>query len=453
MHPHRVPVLVLLLVLPLFACSEGGSEGQGSFPQMQEDSTIPAVEVVEAQQGSLPLSEDLSGVIRAENEVVIQSEISGRVEEVFVENGDSVNQGDKLIRMEDDQLQAQVRQAEANLRSAEASVKQSESSLRELEAQLERNENLAEDNPDAISELELETLRAQVAGARADLERAKAEKDSAEATLEERRNDLENTLVRAPVKGVVGRRNVEVGMQINSSRELFIIGDISRARVHVVLTERMLKDIEVGQRAIVRPDAIEGAEWEATVDRISPFLEDQSFATQAELELEQTDPRLRSGMYANVSILYGESQEATIVPNAVLDEDPATGRTGVFVSEELSPEHFENLAGGEEDSSAPLLTEPVPFEYREITIVARGRATSGIEGIEPGDFVIGVGQGLLSRDAEPEENRARAHLMSRDRLLEYQRLREEDLVDQFLERQQELIESMNAENDSDSSVE
>ncbi|MEL7061565.1 MAG: efflux RND transporter periplasmic adaptor subunit, partial [Acidobacteriota bacterium] len=312
---------VAILAVGSFGCADEESRRGRERPQ-------PAVEVVQARVGALPLEERLSGVVRAENQVAVRAEISALVTEVLVRTGDAVEAGEALVRLDAQGPRERLRQGEAAVRLAAAQAAEAEARVVELVAQVSRTRALADD--DLVSELALETQEARLEAARAAAAQAAARVDEARATAEERRADLAKTVVRAPVEGRVGRRRVEVGSQVDSSTLLFELGSLDNLVVEVPLTEEMLTVLREGQSALVRPS--DGGEpIRARLDRVSPFLSAGSFSTTGEIDLGDAGARLRPGTFVTVDILYGESERATLVPISALWEDPRTGMLGLYV--------------------------------------------------------------------------------------------------------------------------
>lgn len=410
--------------------------GCGSEPDQQDGrggrgaSVIPAVEAVQAQLGSLPLEERLVGIVKADNQVEIYPELTAPVANVHVQNGEFVDRGQRLVSLESRQFEEQHKQALASKRIAEADARQAEARLRELTLQLERTESLAE--KELVSDLDLETQRAQTDAARASFERAQAQVEQAAATVEERQTNLARTVIRAPISGTVGQRNAEIGMRANNNTQLFTIGNLDNVRVEVALTERMLSYIEVGQNARISSESFPDTSIVHPLSRISPFLEDVSFSTTGEIDLTNPAGLLKPGMFVNVDVYYGESRQATIIPNSALYEDPNSGAMGVFVATSLGLE----IPVAEQTSADDLapLSEPTPIEFVEIDIVAEGHDLTGISGINENAWVITLGQHLL----RGEKTQARVRVTAWDRLIAMQNLKREDLLEQFLEKQQEM---------------
>lgn len=382
----------------------------------------PYVEVVQSQLGSLPLQQRLSGVVQARNQVTIFPEISGRIVEVYVDNGDGVEAGDPLVRLDGRQVEEQLNQAQAQLRVQQAAAEQAKARLHELEVELGLTERLA--GREFISELEITRLRAQVDGARADYNRAQAVVEGAASTVEERRWQLSQAVVRAPVNGVVGRRNAEVGMRADTSTQLFVVGDLSEVQVRVNITERMMRSIQVGDRAEIRSEFFPDTVIDAELSRVSPFLRQGSFTTEATVDVSNPDGLLRSGMYVDVDVYYGGTDQTTLIPTSALREDPRTGRFGVFLAEDVDV--------GE------TLPDSTNIVYREVSVVGRGRTTVGVSGIPAGSWVVAVGHDLLARNmtgdrTDPMEARIRE--LAWDRLISMQELQQRDVLRSFMERQ------------------
>lgn len=373
-----------------------GCTGESGSRQNGAGGVVPAVEAVQARYGSLPLTQRLSGVVKAKNQVEIYPEVSAVIVEVYVNNGSIVERGQPLIRLRDKEFQERLRQARAGYQIAVAQLRQAEAQLKEIQAGLKRTEALAEQG--LASSTELETVQTQTISAEASVELAKARVEQAQATLEEREENLSQTVIRAPISGSVGNRNAEVGMLVSGSTRLFTLGQLDNVRVEVVLTDRMLSYIEENQRTEIHAPNAPAGSLSAPLSRISPFLHPVTHSTEAEIDLANPDGYLKPGMFVPVDIYYGESEQATLVPLSALYEHPATGVTGVYVSQvslDREPVNVGKLNGGQ---SVPL-TDPVPFEFTAVDVVAKGRMEAGIRGVEPDKWVVTLGQNLLGGES------------------------------------------------------
>jgi len=440
---HFRLTLVFLLVLGLTACGSSDEEEAWSGRSRGEAPT-PSVEVVQTQRGSLPLEQRLSGTVQARNQVSIYPEITARVEDVLAQSGDFVERGQPLVRLRDRTYREQVRQAEANVSIQRAQVRQAQAQLSELQSELRRIEQLAD--REFSSRQQLEALQAQVEGAEADVAAAEAQVEQAESTLSERQADLAQTVVRSPVTGRIGRRDVEIGQRVDGSSRLFDVGDLSFVRVRVSLTDEMLSRIQEGQTAQITSEMLPDTTITAQVSRISPFLDENSFSTDAEIDIPNEGNLLRPGMFVNVAVLYGESQQATLIPNSALYEDPGTGAVGVFLASSLGTE----IEPDEPRDGFPTeLTEPTPVSFQEVDVIAEGRAATGIRGVGQNAWVVALGHDLLNMNLD-EAVDARTRALSWERVLGLQELEERDMLIEFMERQQRMAEAERAAQDSSS---
>lgn len=387
---------------------------------------IPAVEAVQASYGSLPLTERLSGVIKARNQVEIYPEISAVVTEVLVDNGALVNRGDPLIRLRDNEFRERLKQAEAGLRIARAQAKQAEARLSEIQSELVRSEALAEKN--LITPSELETARADATSAEADFELAQARVEQSEATVDERRESLARTIIRSPIDGTVGTRNAEIGMYVSPGQRLFTLGQMDTVRATVILTDRMLSYIETNQRAEIMVGGDQPVSIDARLSRISPFLHPVTHSTEAEVDISNADRVLKPGQFVAVDIFYGESEQATLVPLSALYDSPRTGATGVFVTDSLSGE-LATVGGSNGDLN---LTDPVSFTFVPVQVIARGRMTAGVAGVEPDRWIVTLGQDLLAG----ESSTARVRPVNWQWVERLQRLQRDDLLESILKEPQ-----------------
>ncbi len=420
MKIHRV-VWFLAAAAILTGCS---SENKGTS---QTEAPIPVVEAVKSSHGTLPLTERLTGVVKAKNQVAIYPEISAPITKVYVKNGEYVERGQPLIRLRDKLLRKQLQQTRAAYQIAVAQARQAEAQLKEIRAELKRTRSLAE--KDLASPAELEAVETRAVSAEADLELARARIEQAKANVGEKEEALSKTVVRAPVSGYVGSRDAEVGMLVSGNTRLFTLGRLDEIEVEVILTDRMLNYIKTGQRVEVFKQDAPMEPINGSVSRISPFLNQVTHTTEAEIDLSNPGKELKPGMFAAVDIHYGESEKATLVPLSTLYENPATGITGVYLTRDpLSPEASPDSA----DIMNISLTEPRNFEFTEIKVIARGRMEAGVDGIEPGLWVISLGQDLIGADS----GKAKVRPVNHEWVHHLQKLQRQDLLREVMRQHQ-----------------
>jgi hypothetical protein len=181
---------------------------------------------------------------------------------------------------------------------------------------------------------------------------------------------------------------------------------------------------------------------EATISRISPFLEASSFSTSAEIDVTGASSVLRPGMFVAVEVLVGTSSESTLLPASALWEDPLTGDWVVFVVTDDA---------GLVEPETP--TDEIPeqsraVEMRPVTIVADGGNRVAVDGVEAGEWVVTLGQQLLRESLESSDDgslSARVRPTSWNRILDLAALQREDLLEQFLAKQRVVARTLGAE--------
>lgn len=429
---------VAILITGFTACS--GDEGSNSNQQQNQSGVIPSVEAVQARYGSLPLVERFSGNVRSENQVALYPEISGVVQEVYVQNGDFVEQGEPIVKLNTGILEKQLQQAEANLKISNAQLKQSQAQLNEIQSEYRRVKQLEE--KDLTSQAEVDQIEGQLLSAEADVELAEAQRDQSVSLVEQRREELSKAIIKAPISGTVGQRNAEVGMQANTNSQLFLIGDLSKLKVEIVLTEEMLSQINVGQTARVFVNNKEGKQiaLDAEISRISPFLNEVTRSTEAEIDVSNEQGLLRPGMFVPVDILFGESEQATLIPVSALYTNTQTGESGVFLASSLGSEIEPVSDSSSNNSNRPAaMSAPTPVEFVPINVIAQGRMELGVSGIESGQWVVTIGQDLLAEGRE----QARVRSMGWERIYELQNLQREDLLDQIMQERDQSSNNLN----------
>ena len=418
-------LLICCLGLALAGCGDGPSAKAGA------ERMVPAVEAVQARRGTLPLTQRLSGVVVARNQVEIHPEISAVVTAVLVHDGDAVTAGQPLVRLRDTEFEKRLGQARANLRITVAQLRRAEAQAKEARADYLRLQALVVESLASTADLESGEARAE--SAEAEIELAAARVDQARNVAEEEEANLARTVIRAPFDGHVGSRDAEAGMLAGPSTRLLTIGQLDSVRVQVILTDRMLNDISEGQRAEI---LLDGGPLSAPLARISPFLHPISHTTEAEIDLPNPDGRLRPGMFVGVDVFYGESDEATLVPLSAIYEHPALGITGIYVAtDEVSAEPTTEMQG----AGTAFLSAPIGFRFVPVDMVAEGRLEAAVRSVADGDWVVTLGQNLLGGDKAS----ARVRPVSWQRVERLQGLQREDMMRELNERRTPAVTSEN----------
>lgn len=360
-----------------------------------------------------------SGNLAPTNQIVIGSELSGTVMEVFVDTNDPVKKGQELLRLDTSKLEQQTERSRAALLSAKARLQQAEATLAESEAALARQEELLRlSEGKTPSQAVMETSRAAVARAEADVASAEANISASEAEIGSFESDLAKALIRSPVDGVVLARSIEIGQTVAASftaPTLFTIAeDLKQMELVVSVSEADIGRVEAGQTATFSVDAYTGRIYEATVKKVA-FASAGSTAAASggaaaggsgvvtydtELFVENEDLSLRPGMTATVDIQVIDRQDVLAVPNSALRFDPSiyedlgkkTDKDETLV-ESLGPSFRRWRRDGPRSQQGPpavwILREGEPMKLEIETGISDGSVTEITGGdLKPGDEVI-----------------------------------------------------------------
>lgn len=299
------------------------------------------------ERGDLRVAISATGALRALSTVDIGSQVSGQVSEVLVDFNDRVERGQVIARIDPANFEARLTQTRANLSSARASLQEAQAALRNSEADYARKQELAQRQLVSRSEIDLavaarEQAIARVASARAQIEQAEA--SVANAQLE-----LDYTVIRSPVDGVVLSRSVEPGQTVAASFQspvLFQIAeDLAQMQIELSVDESDVGQIRAGQPVKFTVDAFPGREFNGEVRqvRLSATNLQNVITYPVVISVDNADLTLLPGLTANANIEVSQRRGVLRVPNAALRFRPADAPAenpmrGMFAAFNIAPE-------------------------------------------------------------------------------------------------------------------
>jgi HlyD family secretion protein len=266
-----------------------------------------------------------TGNLKPTDQVDVGSEVSGTVAKVLADTNDRVVKGQILALIDTSKLEQQAQGSRAALLSAEASLSQAHATQRETNADLARFEELHRLSDGRVpSKTELDAARATKLRADAAVKVAEAEVAKSRANLLASEIDLEKSVIRSPIDGIVLDRQIEPGQTVAASFQapvLFIIGqDLRQIDLTVYVSEADIGQVKEGQTASFTVDAWPEAEFEAVVKKVSFGSQtiENVVSYEAELKVANEDLKLRPGMTATASIQVAERHGVLVVSNAAL---------------------------------------------------------------------------------------------------------------------------------------
>ena len=264
-----------------------GGRGGGGWGQRGETAAIP-VRAEAVERRDMYAYVQTHARLEAERSVGVVARAAGLVMELLAEEGSQVAAGQALARLDKDQLVLWRQQAQVAVDQAELAH--------------ERTTSLFDRA--LVSQEELDAARHQLENARLNL---------AEADL-----NLEYGDIRAPIAGIVMRRDVELGDMVNPNQALFTIADLDPLLARIRIPESRLQQVSVGQPAKVEIDALAGGPFSGEVRMINPGVDPASGTVKVTLEVPAGDNGLRPGMFAAVRLITGVHPATLVVPKQAL---------------------------------------------------------------------------------------------------------------------------------------
>lgn len=401
--------------------------GGVAYWMTRNQSSVPDVSnmTVQVESQSLQVRIDASGTVQPIQTVNLSPKTSGIIEELYVEQGDRVQPGQLIARMENADVVARLAQAEARVAQAEAvlserrtgnrpeeiaqaesQVNQAEARLAEAEAQLNlaqervrRNESLLSEgaisqdtmdevmNQAQVAQASVNQVQASLQESRRNLDllrrgsrserivEAEAQLQEAEASLQAVQVEMEDTYIRAPFGGIVTQKYANEGAFVTpttsasdatSATSTAIVAVARGLEVLAEVPEVDIQQLQVGQLVEVTADAFPEQVFRGKVKLIAPeaVVRQNVTSFQVRIDLLSGQDKLLSGMNVDVTFLGDEVDNALVVPTvAIVSKE---GETGVLVPNEENEPEFQPVTLG----------------------TAVGDQTQVLEGLEPGERVF-----------------------------------------------------------------
>lgn len=256
-----------------------------------------------------------SGTLEPYWQAEIGSKVDGRIQKVFVNEGDPVKKGQVLALME-------TVDTDASLRSARGSYLDAKANLDKAELDLKRYEKLGENG--AVSQSVVDNYRFARDNAIAKLENARG-------TLESNESKAADTRIVAPNDGIVAKRYYQEGYYAKAATPIFAIADISKLKTTIHIPEGNIASVAVGNKAKINLSAYADKKIEGTVSRIAPVADSPSHTFAAEVSVPNAD-NMRAGVFATVTLEALPKENVMVIPiqAIVMRDDQKT----VFVPDE-----------------------------------------------------------------------------------------------------------------------
>ena len=361
------------------------------------------IEAVEARD--LVASVTASGQVRPQTKVDISSDITGKITQLAVREGQMVSKGQLLVQIDPEQARAAVDRVTASLASARAQAAQARANLLQAERSYERTAAIRQTNAQLVSDEQLEQLRTQVEVNKAMLEAANQSVAQAQAQLNDARTSLGKTTLYAPMAGRVTRLNVEAGETAimgtlnKDAATILTISDMSVLETRVKVDETDVARISIGDSAVVQVDAFPDTTFVGRVTKISNSsvrgaaaaaqTADQAVDYEVTIQLMNASDAVRPDFSATAKIITDTRNKVLSIPIIALtvreNEDVAKGDTAVG----LGRARPEREVGKRDVEGVFVVGSDNKVTFRPVRVgIAGEKHFEVLDGLKAGDKIV-----------------------------------------------------------------
>jgi HlyD family secretion protein len=307
------------------AASVIGLGGAGWW-QLSDSPKEPPYVTTPVQTASITQVVSSTGTLQAVVTVQVGSQVSGTIEKLFADFNTKVKAGQIVAQLNQDKFRAAEDQARANLLAAQSNIEKSKVGVADTLRTLERNRQLR--TKDLMAQSDLDAAQAAYDAAVAQVEVNRAQAAQAQASLKQATVDLNNTVIRSPVDGLVISRNVDVGQTVAASLQaptLFTIAnDLARMEVHTNVDEADVGNVREAQEVTFTVDAFPSRRFRGRVHQVrnAPIVVQNVVTYVAVVRIDNKELLLKPGMTANVQFLVSRKEDVLTIPNMAMRFKP-----------------------------------------------------------------------------------------------------------------------------------
>ncbi len=313
---------VLTLVI-LVALAAGGYYGYERYTRVEQGMQLVTANVT---RGDVAQVIDAVGRLEAVTTVLIGSQQSGIIKNLYADFNTQVKAGQIVAELEPELFETQVEQAKASLVRLQSDIDRSRIQLEDAQLKLARARDLS--SRSLIPRTDLETAEVNAKTAEMSYKSAQAQMVQAEAQLNQAEVNLRQTVIRSPIDGVVISRDVDVGQTVAASMQaptlLTIANDLTQMQVSAKIGESDIGLIAAGQPVSFQVDAYPGRSFTGTVRqvRLNPTVEQNVVSYVTVIDVPNPEALLKPGMTANVTVEVARAVDTLRVPASALRFEP-----------------------------------------------------------------------------------------------------------------------------------
>ena len=309
--PAGRPATVIGIVLLVMLLLAGTLVWSVARPKGAVVRTVAVREVSAGAGGADRTLLNASGYVTARREATVSSKVTGKVVEVLVEEGMKVEAGQVLARLDSSNVEKSFKFSEAKLESARKALGEIQANLKQAESELRRKTEAGT----AVSQSDLDRAEADAGALRARLERQNAEVIVAQSEVDMGKQELDDTIIRAPFTGIVTAKNAQPGEMISpmsvggfTRTGICTIVDMSSLEIEVDVSESYINRVTPAQPVVATLDSYPSWKIPGKVIAIIPTADRQKATVKVRVGFEKLDPRILPDM--SVKVAFQESVEA-----------------------------------------------------------------------------------------------------------------------------------------------
>jgi len=303
-----VPASVLGLALLAAGCQSPQATAQSQAEPVVATVDVP---VVTATAGTIEAALEISGTLAPRTRVPVKPRVPGTLEQVLVEIGDVVREGQTIATIDRREIDAQADAATAAVAVARAALETAEASLANATLEAERAKVLFDGG--ALPRQRLDAAQTAHRAGLAQRDLATANLAQAEASLRRAREVQRNTTVTAPVTGHIVERNYDAGT-IPGDKPVVVVADLRQMKLEAGVSEMEAGRLRVGMKARIEAQAKPGQVFEGELVAIAPEVDERNRHFRIEVRVPNEERHLLSGMYASARIVESSAANAVLLP-------------------------------------------------------------------------------------------------------------------------------------------
>jgi multidrug efflux pump subunit AcrA (membrane-fusion protein) len=351
------------------------SSAKNKTTQIIASKTSVQVEMAETTEKNA--GDTYKATLEANEQGTVTSKLAAKIVSVAVQNGQNVNAGDTIATLDDQDIQNNIKTAQAQIAIYEKQVQSSEQSVNSAQVamgKLKINVDDAQSTYDrqktlfegkAISKTDLETAEKTLNSAKADydsgnasIQTAHASVETAEANLqaqkvalEKSQGDLANTVIKAPISGVISGKSMNVGQMASTGTALATVNDISSVYATIQVPQEKISNAKIGQAATIVVDGNDQT-YNGTIQYMDSVADSTSRVFNCKVKINNNDRSLSPGTYGKVTLVSDQKNDVITVP--VNDLVGNEGDYSVFINDNGTAKKTKVIIGQTDENNVEI---------------------------------------------------------------------------------------------------